>query len=232
VYFDQETSSPPYYKYYDGTSWQPLPATLSYSTFTQATATMSPFDLYVYAMQAYNAGEYTDKKHWYAINNSFKPASKDYVDQAILSLEDLKCVNHNFKQPVTGDILFFKNYVPLYVTITPYNKVTAKEKESIINSVYRAISENFNAGQLDFGEELSYDNVVQILLNADDRIKNIRLENLQYTPKAVRKTESGYEEVNVYSGDVGLLVDMIAKNILAGRLCMFEFDDTFKCEFG
>jgi len=63
------------------------------------------------------------------------------------------------------------------------------------------LSENFNASQLKFGYELNYDDVVNVLLKCDDRIKNIRLESFSYKTKAVKRISSGdgYEELDVYS---------------------------------
>lgn len=228
--------------------WAPL-NTMSYDDFVLASEAITPFDIVVYALTAFSLSDYYPYYPAYALNKSFTPAENDEqnndadpYDDIRASLNEYKCINHQFNTPRQDDVICFKNYVPLNVTITPYSKVTAQEKDEILNSVYRALSVNFNAAMVDFGEELNYDAVYAVILNADDRIKSVRLEDFEYSPKALicDNTASNtmwggsghWREVDLFDSEAGLFIDLVAKNVLAGRICLFNFDETFDYEYG
>jgi len=96
---------------------------------------------------------------------------------------------------------------------------------------------------VDFGTELSYDSVLEVLLNADDRIKNIILEDFDNHAYFIKlknnesKEESEkWEELPLYNASSEyckeVMKTIIAKNVLAGRVCLFKFDDTFTYKYG
>jgi len=220
VYVEDEDSS-------EGEKWETI-TDLSYKDFTQATERMSQFDLCIYALKAFSLADFTLLDRSLALNNSFKPISSKTLGEIESSLEEYKCINHSFVNLKDDEVYCFKNYVPLRVSIIPYSKVTLSERNAIINNVYYQLTQKFNSRMLTFGEELSYDEVVDEIINADPRIKNIRLEDFEYNP--VVMTADG-KEYDLYSNSE-LLVDLVAKNVLAGRLCLFSFDETFNHKFG
>lgn len=215
------------FKVYNGSEWVTI-TDLSFKDFVTASEAMTPYDLCIYALKAFSMADYLDREPGLALNKSFKPAEQITVDTIKVGLNDYKCINHTFRDVEDDEILCFKNYVPLNITIIPYSKVTKEERDEIIRNIYRALTENFNASMVEFGEELNYDEVVNVLLEADDRIKNIRLEDFQYIPVAMKGDGTEVEFYDSYE----LLVDMVAKNVLAGRLCLFDFDDTFTYGYG
>ena len=218
---------------------QPVTLTsLSYQDFVAASESMTPYDLCIHALTAFSMSDYLANIPGNAINKSFEPADIPTINIVKNSLGELKCINHTFKDVDSDSIYCFKNYVPLNVTITPYTKIGDKDKKEIFQNIYKALSENFNARMVDFGEELNYDEVVDVLISADDRIKTIRLEDFEYRPVAV-KLETGLQggdiisEYDVYSPtNTEILVDLVAKNVLAGRLCLFNIDEDFDYRYG
>lgn len=230
--------------------WEPFEE-ISYDDFVKASEAITPFDICVYALKAFSMADYNPFKPWQAHSNSFEPpvgeeAVELYTHKIIPGLDKLKCINHQFTTPKSGDIICFKNYVPLRITIIPYSRVTARERDGIYDNIYKALSVNFNSRMVDFGEELIYDTVYNVILNADDRIKSIRLEDFEYTPKALvmghlkndhsEATDSrGFTEYSLLNDErVGnfLFIDLVAKNVLAGRLCLFDIDDNFDYQYG
>ena len=217
-------------KVYKNGEWVELKS-ISYNDFVAASEAMSPFDICVYALKAFSMSDYISTNPSAALNNSFLPASQDTLKEITQDLEPFKCINHIIKFPEEGDVVCFKNYLPLNITVTPYSKVTKAEKDDIINNIYIALSENFNAAEVDFGEELDYDVVYDVIINADDRIKNIKLEDFEYNPKVmIMQADGTGKDEDFFSSKY--LVDLVAKNVLAGRLCLFKFDNDFDVEFG
>jgi len=125
-------------------SWSPMDS-ISYDSFVGATEAMSMNDLYMYALRAFSMSKYSDEKPWVALEESFKPSSHATNNVVINGLEDKKCITHNVFEPLKDDIICIKNYIPLRITIVPYSKVSKEEKEDIINNIYKALSQNFNA---------------------------------------------------------------------------------------
>ena len=209
---------------------------------------MTPYDLIIYALQKYSASDYNSVYYWQALKNSFLqiPGDSDPNTQSIGdvesnlidSLEENKCINHIFKDLRDGQIYCFKNYVPLTVDIIPYNKVTKYERNEILDNIRRALSDNFNSSKVEFGEELNYDEVKGVIEGADPRINYVRLSDFNYTTKVMLKdsTPENAEELLItdnspIDGSM-FLVDLAAKNVLSGRLCLFDFDDNFNYQYG
>lgn len=207
---------------------------------------MTSYDLIIYALQKYSELDYNSIYYWKALENSFKQIDGDAVkgnvsdgveDNLIDRLDEYKCINHNFTDLENGQVYCFKNYTPLNVDIVPYNKVSKYERNEIINNIRKAISDNFNASKVEFGEELNYDTVKKVIEEADSRINYVRLSDFNYHTKAMLKNSGDHlnareiELTDSYDGST-LLVDLAAKNVIAGRLCLFNFDDNFNYRYG
>ena len=206
---------------------------------------MSPYDLTIYALQKYAESDYNSLKYWEALSNSFKQIAgmdnSGIIDtteeQLIAELDEYKCINHTFKDLKDGQVYCFKNYVPLNVDVVPYNKVSKYERLEIINNIRRALSNNFNASKVEFGEELNYDEVKRIIESADSRINYARLSDFDYQTKVMIKDSqdpNNAAEYDIFAPyeDTTFIADLAAKNVIAGRLCLFNFDDNFSYKFG
>jgi hypothetical protein len=214
------------YEYWTGASWIELNS-ISMNLFTQMTEQITPYDLNIYAFKTLLISDYSYYKFYQALENSFKPASKYTLEEAKNDIEDIKCINHVYKAPSNEDVFCFKNYAPVNATITTYNKISKVEKVEILNNIYKALTQAFNAHNIEFGEELSYDDVEDCILNADSRIKKISLSDFVYTPKYMLADGS---EGLLYNSEI--FVDLVAKNVLAGRLCLFDFNSNFEHSYG
>ena len=121
---------------------------ISYSDFVDATTNMSQYDLVIHALKAFSMSDYDSTKPSRALNKSFEPIENDTKLEIINSLNNLKCINHTFRDVDSDEVYIFKNYVPLRVTVTPYSKVTLTERSEIFQNIYKALSINFNLKKL------------------------------------------------------------------------------------
>ena len=214
---------------------------------------MSPYDLIIYALQKYSEADYSPIYYWQALENSFKQidgpqANADIHDTLVINnvncteyklvdeLNKNKCLSHKFKSLNNGQVYCFKNYVPLKIDIVPYAKVTKYERNEILNNIRKAISDNFNASKVEFGEELNYDTMKKIIETSDNRINYVNLSDFDYYTRVMVKdlrspwTADEYTLDTEYD-DSTFYADLSAKNVVSGRLCLFEFDNNFKYEF-
>lgn len=196
--------------------------------FAQLTEAMTPFDLVIYALAAYAVQDYSINDKSKALNNSFKPATASTVRTIKTSVEDVKCLSHTYKDPVTDDIFCFKNLAPLSISIKPYSRVSKVTGDEIINNICKSISDHYNARMVDFGENIDTSTLKEVIIASDSRIRDVDLQPINYKTYAMK---SNGTEVELMTNTT-LLIDLIAKNILAGRVCLFNIDNSFEYEFG
>ena len=224
---------------YSNSDWL-VANTINLNDFTLLSQAMTPYDLAVYALKTFAISDYIRKEPSYAFNESFKPVSSDTYNQIISEVDDVKCISHTFKSATQDDVFCFKNYEPLKIVITPYSVIeTHTEGDDIINNVNIAISKNFNPRHLNFGEDLNLTDVKKVIIDCDDRIKDVDITKLYETDirtftKAMDYVGDNYDiDKPFYTTSTStLLVDLIAKNVLAGRVCLFNFDNSFSMTYG
>ena len=166
-----------------------------------------------------------------------------YDDSNILEIlqgiEQNKTLSHNIIKPDKSDIACIKNYFNLNAKITTTRKVNVIEQKSILNNIYTKLYANFNMRKIDFGEELPYDSILKVMENADPRIKNVSLEDPTLSTKFC--TVAGGEYEFSTAEDVGsanknrvgnsYYNKLVLNNVLAGRIPLFNYDDTFKTSY-
>ena len=205
---------------------------INLNDFSILTQAMTPYDLIIYGLKVFSLGEYSKVNYWQALENSFTPITPAIREELEdFELEELKCLSHTFRDPETNDIYCFKNLAPLDLIISTYNKITSEQKAEILNNIYQALSVRFNPRNIDFGEKLSETDIANTVKNSDDRIRDVEWRSpLQYKTYA-SLTDGRNIELNSVAGST-YLTELIAKNVLAGRVCLFSFYDDFNFEYG
>lgn len=203
---------------------------------------ITPFDLVLYPFRPItNTTVSAIQKGKGGYNDSFK-FLEEYKTGAITSKlensgEYLKTLSHTFKQPVAGDILSIQNNYELTATVNTRAKVNALEQADIISNIYSALAKEFNARKLNFGHEISFNELLNVMEAADARISSIMLQEPIQVPKIITRAEtsSSYSEVinDVAAGDADSepFKFIVAKNVLGGRVSLYEYDDDFEYSY-
>ena len=151
-----------------------------------------------------------------------------------------KTIAHNIINPTTNindnAIACIKNYLKLKARVTTTKKVTALEEAEILNNIYKAIFTNFNARQVEFGEEIPYESLVSVIKGADYRIKEISLDEPSLETKFYLADQDHTEiplSTNEHTSEQGnkLYNQLALRNVLAGRISAFEYDQDFISEY-
>jgi hypothetical protein len=191
------------------------------------------FDLLLYPFK--NITGLNNKKEYI---NSFKYSAKNnYKIHA--DLQKNKNIAHQLASPASDDVACIKNYLRLKAKITTTRKVTVLEQQEILNNIYKAIYENFNARQLDFGEEIPYESIVDVIKTADFRIKELSLDEPALYTKFCLCDENGTECELVaqteYIADQltanRIYNRLVLRNILAGKIAAFNYNTDFNSTF-
>lgn len=176
----------------------------------------------------------------YGVNNSSEYEYSFKIDKTVVDplikpgIEEAKTISHEIITPEDSEIACIKNYLKLNARITTTYKVNTIEEESILKNIYTNIYKNFNMRQMDFGEDIPYDSILSCIEEADERIKNVSLdEPIIYTKvmlvdgyefdcaSASVSTKEGAAVKKAYN-------KLLLRNVLAGRVPLFKYNTDFK----
>ena len=206
---------------------------INFNLFSKFSESLTPYDLVVYALRTFSIANFSSRYPTLAYNTSFKPIDEYTLRTIKTMIEDDKCISHTYNDPSSTDVYCFKNYSPLYIMINTYNKVTADERNEILVNIYKALSENFNPRNIEFGSKLSDEEIKKVIIESDSRIKSINEYRKLDEYTTALYNDVGYTEKNIRnSSNLDVLIDLVAKNVLSGRVCLFDFNINFEYKFG
>lgn len=133
-----------------------------------------------------------------------------------------------------NDIAAVKNYMTLEAKLTTTYKVNAAEAADIETNVKRALVRDYNMRKVDWGYEIPYESLLKTIQGADKRISSVSLAEPELTTRiAYVDPQTAEVPFMTYSDDKpSPYVDIMSKNILSGRIPLFDYDDSFEFDFG
>lgn len=203
------------------------------------TEELQPYDITLYLLQAPLNTRSKD-----AYLQSFDQDNSEASLQIIQSdLDNQKSAQHEFSYPKafmygddTYNYFMFNNVCQLSGTLTPLYKITSDEAKEIEDNVRLALFEKYNSREIDFGNELEYNDLIDTIKNSDTRIRNVALDIPVYQPylKTLAANSSGtLNNIPLYSLDNDNINNKtIARMVLAGHTQLFKFNEDFQKDFG
>ena len=144
-------------------------------------------------------------------------------------LEDSKTISHDYKDLKNDDLYFIKDNYELSVVISTAYKVNVLEQLDIKYNIKNALIKEFNSRTLDWGEEIPFDKLIEVIMNADNRITNISLMQPDHSLEFVEANGSSYKKgTERYDFWIDYI---ITKNILEGKVSLYDFDDEFSYSY-
>lgn len=134
-------------------------------------------------------------------NQTFAPVSSK-IDMDSL-LENSSHLVHSFEniEPVEFDspltkIMFIKNKYPINVAVFPYSPLSDADRADVTNNIIKALYDNLDSSQIEFGTEVSSEYISNIILNSDTRISSIQFIQTgeKNTMSAVYYDDYDYDE--------------------------------------
>lgn len=183
---------------------------------------ITPYDLCMYPLRSVDSVTTADN-----YNLTFTPADMNDVEYNA-NLTSAKCLSHNIKRPTTQDVYCFKNKYILNIKLVTYDKLNDYQASLVINNVKQALYNKFNSHELEFGEELVYDDIKNTVEEADDRISSVIFPEPEIITY-VMNSDSNETLIDDASTTVNKLA---AKNILSGTISLFDFNTHYALELG
>lgn len=186
-------------------------------------AGLDPFDIKFYVLKPANtintAAQYNDSF------NTDATVVKEVSDT--LDISDYKSTQHNIKTPLNQNPFIYKAKYTIKCKLTTYNKVSQNQAKSICNDVELALYRKYSARNIDFGESISYDDIIDTIKSANKAIKDVILNDIDYNVVSMDadNTETSIATVNPTGHTEA--ENIRVKNILAGRSQGLKFNTEF-----
>jgi hypothetical protein len=222
--------------YQDASLLEPITIELPNATSEGSTAVkynenkIEHFDLIFYPFKPiYGLNNKTEYK------NSFKYTAENMQKiKADLALN--KTIAHNIVDQTNKEaknVACIKNYLKLRARVSTTKKVTLIEESEILNNIYKAIYKNFNARQIDFGEEIPTESIISVIEKADYRIREVSLDEPALETKFCLLDGSEVSAANIANNELGdkLYNSLALRNVLAGKISAFTYNNDFISEF-
>lgn len=188
-------------------------------------------------------------------NNTFNLNIDSAVtDTVAAEIDGYDCVQHDFIDILPNKLCFIKNKYPINCKIIPQYALSETQRDNLLSNVQSALFKNLNASKIEFGQELDFEEIYNIILEADSRIKNIILDPISYTPYIVylyknpneldptivtpelrevkisnwiTKDSDGKKEIDWEEETNKFMKEIYAKSVLAGKTQFFIKDSSF-----
>lgn len=184
-------------------------------------------DVILHATKPYDY-DITNKSAYETTYNLISDSDANNIDE---DLGDVKTISHVLTIPKNNDIAMIEARYALNINISTKYKVNVSEQSSILSNVRKALYNNFNSRQLDFGEEIPYDEIVSVIEKADERIKMAVVDDPVITPYIV---SSNYVSKSAHKYDVKTNDrdrSIVVENILGGRIQLYIKDESLLFDY-
>lgn len=200
---------------------------------------MTAYDLCLYPFNPIKSTQYLFKDKAGGYEDSFNLVSDSVLNAIKFNLEDEKAISHNYKELAAGDIVAIPIYLKLTAIINTADRISKFEGDEIIYNIKSALIDQYNLRTLDFGKEISYNDLITTIENADFRIKSVILYEPEQTPKfRVAESSGSYEDVGFISlndnneNDLSNQFKLILlKNVISGKVNLFSYDTDFQYRY-
>lgn len=187
---------------------------------------MTAFDICIYAFKK------VDNVYDYLSYNTSFETNRDTIENAKDAIENYKSIQHDYEDTITGDIIVILNLLSLDGKILTYKKITKLEAEEIEENIRNHLFYTYQSRNIDFGVPIDYNNLLNTIKEADERIKTVILEYPEYEPyimfsdNSILSLNKDYNDNSNNKETIDeLKATIIAKSILSGATPYFIFDN-------
>lgn len=202
---------------------------VTFDEYGQKTASFSSSDITAYNLCLYPLNPILT----YTVANylsSFQPLTN--TSDITKEIETSKTASHDYKTLSATDIYLLKNYVALDAKLSTTYKVNDYEQAEIITNVQDALIEKFNARDVDYGYEIPYDTLLSCIKDSDSRISSVSLAEPELTTYVMTKSGAENKLINASTTSQGQFLKVVSRNLLEGKIALFDTDSRFNYDFG
>lgn len=121
-------------------------------------------------------------------------------------IEDEKCIQHDYMPLLLNKICLIKNKYPIRCRVVPKQRISSTDAVIMAENIRGALYYKLNSKEVDFGSEIQSDEIYDIIMSADERIKTVMMEDMDYSTYAVYYDGSQYREVAINNMNIDNMV--------------------------
>lgn len=142
---------------------------------------MTAYDLKLYLL--HNPG-IIDTVEAFEQSFEMEPDSSEAKADVISSIENQKCILHDFGDLLPNLPCLFRNLYQVQIKVVPQYYLSPTQVDELKRNIVSDLFEVLNSRKMEFGEEPDYYMIYDTIANADERIKLIVLDDFSYTTYA------------------------------------------------
>lgn len=171
---------------------------------TQGVADMDAFGLKMYLLQpvTVQSSDIVASQLEYAQGFTLIPSEAANSDTILNYLNDSKSIQHDFNEIEPYKLCMLQNKYAVNCKIIPYSRLTATQIDSLKASVLSALTKKLQSRNMEFGVEVSYDELYSYISDCDERIKSVILDEIVYTTYGIYWDGEDFQEVAI-NGEAG-----------------------------
>lgn len=158
------------------------------------TPKMNSFDLKLYMLQ--NPGVITDLTQ-YQTSFEMVPFNSDTTEKVKVNIQQQKTILHDIEPLEENVPCLFRIAYPLTIKIVPQYKLTDMQQISVKQNIISALYDSLNSRKVEFGEEPDYNEIYDVIVNSDDRIKLAVIDDFEYNVYATYWTGTVFKTIPI-----------------------------------
>lgn len=168
-------------------------------------------------------------------NNTFDatfnldPSTKTTVEDKLQVDNNISCIQHDYVDNTGNQVVLFKNKFTINAKILTYYKLSNEEIKDLKKQIQQALRLKYNSRELEFGESIAYDDLVNTIGNADSRIRTAIVDIPTYTTYTANYTSKTDKEL---SENPTVENNIYANMVMRGNTQLIDFNKDFDWQFG
>ena len=173
-------------------------------------------------------------------NNTFDatfnldPSTKITVEDKLQADNNISCIQHDYVDNTGNQVVLFKNKFTINAKILTYYKLSNEEIKDLKKQIQQALRLKYNSRELEFGESIAYDDLVNTIENADSRIRTAIVDIPTYTTYTSNYTSLADTPLSIdLTKDTSTIAkDIYANMVMRGNTQLIDFNKNFNWQFG
>ena len=164
-------------------------------------------------------------------DKTYQPLAKSDTVNISSAIEEVKTINHSLVPPEDKKLAFIEADYTLKANLSTKYKVNISEQKEIVKNIKTALYSAFNAREVEFGEEIPFDTLLNVIENADTRIKNVSLDNPDIKYNVITSGIGLTSKQRKVAYDPKTHIDLIIDNVRAGSLPLYKENTDFSYDY-
>ena len=158
---------------------------------------LDAFDLRMYLLQPVNltSTDVIGTQVEYEQSYQLMPSGASNSTSILNDIYAVKSAQHDFADIKPYELCMLQNKYTVNCKIIPYSRLTDEQTDSLKSVILNALTRKLQSRKMEFGVEVSYDELYQYINECDSRIKSVVLDELNYTTYGIYWDGSSFQEV-------------------------------------